>query len=360
MLSNVKMLMRKFKILYLCGDLELVGGIEKYNNDFICFLGGKELNLRVIERKKGGLIKKIFFLIKSLFTIYTFKPDHIICAHLHFSPIPYFAKTLFGIDYSINLYGIEAINISNKLYWKSMDLSKYLIVISNYTKNLIQIQHEYPDGKYFLLPSSVNEQKYSVSRNRSELKIKFGLKETDLVVLTISRLSNHEEKGQHRVLLALTKLLGNLHNIKYLIAGPGQDSRVDRVMLEYPHLEDYVVRLGKINEDDKCDLINACDVFILPSKNEGFGIVFIEALACGAPVIASNGFGCPEGLLYGELGRVVDPDDIDEIALAMRRSLLESKNFLYEDRLQKRALSLKVYGLAGMKNKMNAFLHRIR
>ena len=57
----------------------------------------------------------------------------------------------------------------------------------------------------------------------------------------------------------------------------------------------------------------------MPSKKEGFGYVFLEALACGKPVIAGNCDGSRDPLLDGELGQLVDPDNVDEVADAIRR-----------------------------------------
>ncbi len=66
---------------------------------------------------------------------------------------------------------------------------------------------------------------------------------------------------------------------------------------------------------------NICDVFAMPSKGEGFGIVFLEALGCGKPVIAGNKDGSVEPLLDGKLGRLVDPDSVEQIADAICSTL---------------------------------------
>ncbi len=68
---------------------------------------------------------------------------------------------------------------------------------------------------------------------------------------------------------------------------------------------------------------NLCDVFAMPSKGEGFGIVFLEALGCGKPVIAGNKDGSVEPLLGGRLGRLVDPDSVEQIAEAISHQLEE-------------------------------------
>ena len=82
-------------------------------------------------------------------------------------------------------------------------------------------------------------------------------------------------------------------------------------------LTDSVILAGYIPEHELCAFYNLCDVFAMPSKGEGFGIVFLEALACGKPVIAGNKDGSVDAVLNGELGVLVDPESVDEIAKAL-------------------------------------------
>jgi phosphatidylinositol alpha-1,6-mannosyltransferase len=204
-----------------------------------------------------------------------------------------------------------------------------------------------------MLKSSVDENKFWPIVNKEQIKEKYDLKDAK-VILSLARLSCDEEKGQDRVLQALSKILRKIPEVVYVIAGPGSDWRVDE-LLKDPTLAERVRKLGPIPEKDKNELYNLCDVFVLPSKNEGFGIVFIEALAAGARVIASDGFGCREGLLDGQLGRLVDPDDSESIAEAILDILmLDSKNE-WSIRSDMRDESLKIYGYEAWKRCVDEF-----
>jgi glycosyltransferase involved in cell wall biosynthesis len=66
---------------------------------------------------------------------------------------------------------------------------------------------------------------------------------------------------------------------------------------------------------------NLCDVFAMPSSGEGFGIVFLEAVACGRPVIAGNAGGAAEAVLKGDIGLMVEPRQVEEVAQAVLRCL---------------------------------------
>ncbi len=71
---------------------------------------------------------------------------------------------------------------------------------------------------------------------------------------------------------------------------------------------------GFVPDEELCAHYNLCDVFAMPSKGEGFGIVYLEALACGKPTLGGNQDGAIDALCHGELGVLVDPDDVGAIA----------------------------------------------
>ncbi|MGB3650876.1 MAG: glycosyltransferase, partial [Rivularia sp. (in: cyanobacteria)] len=75
-----------------------------------------------------------------------------------------------------------------------------------------------------------------------------------------------------------------------------------------------VTLTGYIPDEELSEHYNLCDVFAMPSKGEGFGIVYLEALASAKPVLAGNKDGAVDPLCQGELGALIDPDDSEAIA----------------------------------------------
>lgn len=348
----------KTRILYLCGDISLIGGIEKYNRDFLSALELAGASVHAVERKRGGLRSKIIFLFRAVLSILTFKPSHVVCAHLNFSPIAVWANRLGRIPYSVSLYGIEAINISKPIHRIAVSMAQRVIVISQYTKILVARQFAFVDDKYFMLPSSVNESENLLVEDAGALKEKYCFGNAP-VVLTLSRLSTGEEKGQHRVLKAFAEVLKEFPAAIYVMAGPGTDRRVEDILEGQPELAAHVVKLGPVSNMQRGELYNLCDVFVLPSKNEGFGIVFIEALACGAPVIASDGFGCREGLMNGQLGSVVDPDNVQQLASEISSALRRAPMRDLTERRRIRSASLEVYGYRAWCEKVTKLVEEI-
>ena len=96
-------------------------------------------------------------------------------------------------------------------------------------------------------------------------------------------------------------------HLRYVIVGRGADSTRLRRRVEELGLSDHVVLTGFVPEDELPDHYRLCDIFVMPSQAEGFGIVFLEALACGRRVVAGNGDGSAEPLLAGKLGHLLIP-----------------------------------------------------
>lgn len=166
-----------------------------------------------------------------------------------------------------------------------------------------------------------SEQKRSAKRNQ------LGLKEGDKLLITVCRLSAEEQyKGYDKVIEALPEVTSG-NNIRYHIIGKydQQESERIRQMITFSGLQKVVHLTGYVDTEELSDYYNAADLFIMPSKEEGFGIVFIEAMSYGLPVIAGNKDGSTEALADGALGTLADPDNIPELSMAISRELAVEK-----------------------------------
>lgn len=332
--------------MYVCGDTERIGGIEKYNKDFITALkipSSANADIKVVQRLPGGLVAKISFLLRFILQFLTYRPQVIICGHLHFASVCYFLNAIFGTPYVLSLYGIEIIALKGWLQRQSVEKAQQILTISEYSRELILEKFPAINPKIFMHPSSVNGDIYRIKEKNKDLIKKYNLADKP-VILSLARLSTPEHKGQDRVLKSLHQVLQKFPNAVYLIVGGGEDLRVNKILTELPDLKKNVILTGPVTESDKVEFYNLADVYVLPSKFEGFGIVFIESLACGVPVIASDDYGCRASLLNGELGDLVPPDDISAIADAITNRLakLEVKNVSFREQL--RLKTLKIYG----------------
>lgn len=156
---------------------------------------------------------------------------------------------------------------------------------------------------------------------------KLGLSDNDLVLFTLTRLQHTEQyKGYDRVIEVLPDLLQVYPQARYVIAGKydsAEKARLDRLIRE-AGVKDRVVFTGFVPDAEIAAYYAAADVYIMPSTGEGFGIVFIEALHYGKPVIAGNVDGSVDAVDGGRLGLLVNPGEPAEILQALQR-VLENK-----------------------------------
>jgi glycosyltransferase involved in cell wall biosynthesis len=153
---------------------------------------------------------------------------------------------------------------------------------------------------------------------------RYGLQPGQPVLLTISRLNAREGyKGYDKVLACLPELLADYPNLQYILAGKSDEKEHRRLtnIIRELGLESCVHLPGFLPDAELSDHYLLADVFVMPSKKEGFGLVFIEALAHGVPVVAGNADGSAEALQNGRLGLLIDPDDPAAIAGAIRQTL---------------------------------------
>src|SRR5207248_1608633 len=115
------------------------------------------------------------------------------------------------------------------------------------------------------------------------------------------------------ILRALPAIRREIPDVRYVLVGEGEDrARIETLVREL-NLFGVVILAGGVSPRELADYYNLCDVFAMPSKGEGFGIVYLEALACGKPVLAGNGDGSSEPLQNGKVGLLLDADDVDQI-----------------------------------------------
>jgi len=192
-----------------------------------------------------------------------------------------------------------------------------VISISDITRDRFTGWSHYA-GPSRLLPNSIHAQWYGVRPKNPALVSRYHL-EGKRVLMTLGRVIAAERyKGFDEVLEVLPDLAAD---VSYLVAGGGND--VPRLQRKAATLgvADRVVFTGLFPEHEKTDLYNLADVYVMPSRGEGFGFVFLEALACGVPVIASRLDGGREAVRDGALGRLVDPTNPAEIRLAILDAL---------------------------------------
>ena len=250
------------------------------------------------------------------------RPDLIITTHVNFTPIAHWLKKSFKIPFIALGHGVEVWQIQSIRVRRALRSADRLLAVSEFTRKRMANALSISSNAIEMLPNTFDMQKFELGPKPHFLLKRYGLRHDQPVILTVARLSSVEQyKGYDQVLRALPAVKRVLPDVRYILGGRGPDrSRVLQLISELG-VTDSVILAGYIPDYDLSSFYNLCDVFAMPSGGEGFGIVFLEALACGKPVIAGNTDGSVDAVLNGRLGVLVDPGNVDEISMALMQVL---------------------------------------
>ena len=159
-----------------------------------------------------------------------------------------------------------------------------------------------------------------VPTDSSELRAELGLSDKS-VIISVGRLVHR--KGQDKLITALPAIRAKVPNVHLVLVGVGpHQDYLERLALKL-NVSDCVTFIGRINYVELPRYICLGDIFAMPSRSrffglevEGLGIVYLEASACGLPVVGGKSGGAPDAVLIGETGLVVDGTKPAEIAEA--------------------------------------------
>ena len=159
-----------------------------------------------------------------------------------------------------------------------------------------------------------------VPTDSSELRAQLGLADK-AVIISVGRLVHR--KGQDKLISALPAIRAAVPNVHLVLVGVGPHQKFLENLVAKLNVADCVTFIGRINYSELPKYICVGDIFAMPSRSrffglevEGLGIVYLEASACGLPVVGGKSGGAPDAVLVGETGVVVDGTNASEIAEA--------------------------------------------
>lgn len=286
------------------------------------------------------------------------RPSLILCGHLNFAPVALWLYRFTGVPYWIIVYGIDAWSVQNQWKVEALRAAEKIISISGYTRDRLIAEQNLSAAKISLLPVTFDASRFEISHKPSYLLERYGLKSEQPVIMTVTRLASADRyKGYDQILNALPEIRRYLPDVHYVLVGEGGDRlRIEQLITQLD-LQDCVTLAGFIPDQELGDHYNLCDVFAMPSKGEGFGIVYLEALACGKPTLGGNQDGAIDALCHGELGVLVDPDDVDAIAQTLTQILQGTypHPLLYQPAALRQAV-INQYGFAHFKQTLSELL----
>lgn len=328
------------------------GGIAKFNRDLLAALCSHPASSEVVAlprvestekfdpadlpprlsyrtKSAGGKIHYALAVGKALGTGGTF--DGVVCGHLNLLSLAALAARWKRVPLLLVLHGIEAWQRPEG--WGMAALTRRAIpsvdafaAVSGVTRERFLLWSDVPETAAHVIPNCVDPSGYGQGNKRSKLLDRYGLHD-HTVLFTLGRLSSSERyKGFDEVMEALPSVAAVVPDVVYLIAGDGDDRCRLEAKARALQISDRVIFAGYVPEEEKADHYRLADAFVMPGRGEGFGIVYLEALACGVPVVASSLDGSREAVRDGLLGEVVDPDDPESVKRGILSALTTSSD----------------------------------
>ncbi len=244
------------------------------------------------------------------------RPDRVYCGHVLLAPLVRALCGPLGIPYTVLTYGKEVWEPLSKSKQKALRAADRIWTISRYSRDeLCQANGVAPEKVDFLY-CAVDGAQFQPSAKSAHWVEKYGLGEAR-VLLTVARLwSGDPYKGVDVTIRALPQILAKFPDVKYLVVGRGDDQpRLAQLAIDLG-VSDRVVFAGFVATADLVAHYNLADAYVMPSQ-EGFGIVYLEAMACGKPVLSGDADGSADPLQDGRFGWQVPHRDPDAVAIAV-------------------------------------------
>jgi phosphatidyl-myo-inositol dimannoside synthase len=314
------------------------GGIAKFNRDLLRALAGHPRCERVtavprlapgpvgelparVEHILDGLGGKLKY---GLTVVGHAKRDinMVVCAHINLLPLAWLCARRARVPLLLIVHGIEAWKPTRSrivnILAKQVDA---VVAVSQVTLERFRTWSQARPDHSYVLPNCVELERFTPGPKNADLVRRYGLDGKD-VIMTLGRLDAHERyKGIDEVIEALPDLAKSFPKITYLIAGDGTDRDRLRRKADTAGLNGRVIFTGHVAEGEKVDHYRLADAYVMPGRGEGFGIVYLEAMACGVPVVASSADASREAVREGKLGLVVDPDKPEQIKMGIAAAL---------------------------------------
>ena len=243
------------------------------------------------------------------------KYDHIDAMHGHFGRVTgyamYRAKKFFGIPYIITEHdsllaaGRES-KYTSKILKKTYDNATCRIAVS---KPFAQVLEEKYKSKFTYIPNIADVSAFGDVKK---------IEHDQFTFVSVGNLI--ERKAMDITIRGFAECCKIENNAKLVIIGDGPQREALEKLVDELDLRDKVEFTGRLERSDIRTIFSKSDCFVLMSRNETFGVVYIEAIASGLPVIATR-CGGPESFVNKENGKLVDVDSVDQLVDAMKKML---------------------------------------
>ena len=216
------------------------------------------------------------------------------------------------------LHSPNSFSINGIEWWATYEANR-VIVCSESMKNEICDHFDIPSEKVDIIPNAIDVTKYKTSVDRGAVRQRYGVGYSNKLILCVGRLV--PQKGVEYFIRAIPTIANNYPEAKYIIVGEGWSRDKLEAEARATGHSDKIHFTGFASDKDVIELMTSADVLIVPSIYEPFGIVALEGMATGVPVVASKVGGLAEVIDHDKTGLFVYPRSLESIAWGIDRIL---------------------------------------
>jgi len=252
--------------------------------------------------------------------------DLVLCGHVNLTPLALLARLIAGARLVVSVHGTDVwTRPPRRVTGWSLRAADFILSVSRFTEKRMRTWLKDPIPPVVIIPNAIAIERFGPAEKDPELVQRHGLA-GKRVIMTLGRMAaNERAKGFDELIELMPRLRELCPDLVYLCAGDGDDRERLEAKARALGCEDIVVFTGRIPEARKADYFRLADAYVHPSQMEGFGIVLLEALACGIPVVGSTVDATEEALLHGELGSAVNPFDKEALTGAILGAINQPK-----------------------------------
>jgi phosphatidyl-myo-inositol dimannoside synthase len=281
-------------------------------------IGGLKFDFHGFARRKGE------FLFKAL-QVARENPKVIFAAHPNLAPIAGMMKTVSPDARTIaGAHGIEIWQPLSVVRRKALRRAEIVTVPSSDTARRLASIQDVPEEKIRILPWPLDPEFAEFARDCGQLSLPVGFPPGQ-VVLSVGRwAANERYKGGDLLIQAAAKLSQSFPELHLVLVGGGDDLPRLKELAQSTAASERIHFLPGISRAELAACYARAEIFALPSTGEGFGLVFLEAMAFGKPVIGTNMGGIPDVVKNEREGLLVEPT-VEAVRSGLRRLLSEPK-----------------------------------
>lgn len=241
------------------------------------------------------------------------RPRHVFCGHVNLAPLVAMLCQPLGIPYTVMTHGKEVWSPLPTSTRTSLQKANQIWTVSHYTRDIASAANQLDPQKIKILPCAVNGDYFTPGAKSPTLLDRYGLNGSK-VLMTVARLwSGDIYKGVDVTIRALPEIAQCFPDVKYLVIGRGDDQPRLAQLAQDCGVANRVVFAGFVPTEELVEHYRLADAYVMPSQ-EGFGIVYLEAMACGVPVLSGDDDGSADPLQNGRLGWQVPHRDSKAVA----------------------------------------------